>query len=61
MKEIAAWALNVCDLRGLQCADVRIVDDRHRALATKNGKIGTANQSESLGCGIRVLARGNAG
>ncbi|MFB3814664.1 MAG: TldD/PmbA family protein [Terriglobales bacterium] len=58
MRQIAGWALNVCHAPGVQYADVRILDDRHRALATKNGKIGTANQSESLGCGIRVLANG---
>jgi TldD protein len=58
MKQIADWALNVCQLRGVRYADVRVLDDRHRTLATKNGKIGGANESESLGCGIRVLADG---
>jgi TldD protein len=58
MKEIANWALDICDRRGVQHADIRIVDDRHRALASKNGKIGNASESNSLGCGIRVLAGG---
>ncbi|HET9695374.1 MAG TPA: DNA gyrase modulator, partial [Terriglobales bacterium] len=58
MKEIAAWALNLCQSRGVQYAEARIVDERQRALATKNGKIGTASDSESLGLGIRVLADG---
>jgi TldD protein len=58
MKQIADWALNVCQLRGVRYADVRVLDDRHRTLATKNGKIGGANESESLGCGVRVLADG---
>jgi TldD protein len=58
MKEIAGWALNVCEARGVQYAEVRLVDDRRRALATKNGKIGSANDSESMGYGIRVLADG---
>jgi TldD protein len=58
MKQIADWALNICQLRGVHYADVRVLDDRHRTLATKNGKIGGANESESLGCGIRVLADG---
>src|SRR5262249_54812197 len=35
--------------------DVRIVDHRHRALATKNGKIGHASSADSMGIGIRVL------
>lgn len=58
MRNIADWALNACSARGMQYAEVRVVDDRERALATKNGKIGTASDSESLGCGIRVLADG---
>jgi TldD protein len=58
MKEIADWALNVCATRGVRYAEFRLVDERRRALATKNGKIGTANDSESLGYGIRVLAGG---
>ena len=56
MKEIAEWALNVAEMRGAGYADVRIVDERNRALSTKNGKIGYAAVSESLGAGIRVLA-----
>jgi TldD protein len=55
MKQIADWALNTATQRGAGYADVRIVDDRHRSLATKNGKVGHAASSESLGAGIRVL------
>jgi TldD protein len=55
MKQIADWAFNTVNQRGAQYADVRVVDDRHRSLATKNGKIGHAGSSESLGAGIRVL------
>jgi TldD protein len=58
MKDVAGWALNVCEVRGVQYAEVRLVDDRRRALGVKNGKIGSANESESLGYGIRVLADG---
>ena len=58
MKRIADCALNHCRIRGAQYSDLRIVDERQRALATKNGKIGSANESESFGCGIRVLADG---
>jgi TldD protein len=58
MKEIANWALNACHARGAPYADVRILDDRQRALATKNGKIGSANESDSLGASVRVLADG---
>src|SRR5689334_13546292 len=55
MKQIADWALDVANQQGATYCDVRIVDERQRALATKNGKIAHAGDSESLGVGIRVL------
>ena len=61
MKEIAAWALETAKLRGASLAEARIVDERNRSLATKNGKIGSASDAESLGIGIRVIADGGFG
>ena len=58
MKHIADWALNISHQRGASYADARVVDDRSRALATKNGKISHASDGESVGIGIRVLADG---
>lgn len=58
MKQIADWALNLAEQRGASYCDLRIVDERSRALATKNGKVGGASDSESQGIGIRVLADG---
>src|SRR2546429_1024300 len=58
MKDIAEWALNIAALRGASYADTRIVDERSRTLATKNGKIGSASDAESQGIGIRVIADG---
>ena len=58
MKQIADWALNVASLRGASFADARVVDDRSRALATKNGRVGSASDSESQGIGIRALVDG---
>ncbi|HEY6307409.1 MAG TPA: TldD/PmbA family protein [Candidatus Angelobacter sp.] len=55
MKQIADGALNTATHRGASYADARIVDDRQRALATKNGKVGQAASSESQGIGVRVL------
>ena len=55
MKQIADWALNTAATRGASYADVRIVDDRQRTLATKNGKVGHAASGESLGIGVRVI------
>jgi hypothetical protein len=40
MKQIAEWALNLTDQHGVTYSDVRIVDERNRALATKNGRVG---------------------
>src|SRR5215470_15658437 len=61
MQDLASWALNAASVRGATYADARIVDDRSRALATKNGKIGSASDSESLGIGVRVIADGSWG
>src|ERR1700687_2788744 len=58
MKQIADWALNIATPRGASYADVRLADDRHRALSTKNGKVGGASVSESMGFGVRVIADG---
>ena len=58
MKEIARRALEVARLRGASYADTRVGDDRMRSLATKNGKIGSASDAESLGIGVRVIADG---
>src|SRR5256885_17137330 len=58
MKEIAEWALNITNQHGVSYADVRVVDERNRAIATKNGKVGHASDADSLGAGIRVLANG---
>ena len=58
MHDVAHWALNTANLRGASYADARVVDDRNRALTTKNGKVGSASVSESLGIGIRVIVDG---
>ena len=53
MKDVASWALSTATLRGASYADVRLADDRHRSLSTKNGKVGGASVSESMGFGVR--------
>jgi TldD protein len=57
MRSIADWALNTATQRGATYCDVRVVDDRQRMLATKNGVVGHASDSESLGIGVRVIAQ----
>jgi len=58
MKQIAGWALDTAAQRGASYCDARIVDERQRALATKNGKLGHASESESVGIGVRVIVDG---
>src|SRR3990170_1639687 len=58
MKDWAKWALDTAAARGAAYADVRVVDARYRNLSTKNGKVGSMSESESLGLGVRVLAEG---
>src|SRR5712672_106622 len=58
MKHIATWALDTAALRGASYADVRVVAQRSRALTTKNGKVGSATDAESVGMSVRVLADG---
>jgi len=58
MQQIANWALNLATLRGATYADARIVSQRSRALTTKNGKVGSASDSESMGFSVRVIADG---
>ena len=58
MKEIAARVLNTVSSRGATYAELRILDERNRALGTKNGKIGTASDAETMGMGVRVIANG---
>src|SRR6202050_2490305 len=58
MKHVASWALNVAAPRGATYADVRVVAQRSRALTTKNGKVGTASDSESVGMSVRAIVDG---
>jgi TldD protein len=58
MKDLASLALDLASQRGATYADLRIIDDRSRALATKNGKIGNASHSRSEGCNVRVIVDG---
>ena len=58
MQYVANWALNTAALRGATYTDARVVAQRSRALTTKNGKVGSASDSESVGMSVRVLADG---
>jgi len=58
MKQVTNWALDTAAVRGASYADARIVAQRSRALATKNGKVGSASDAESVGMSVRVIADG---
>jgi TldD protein len=58
MKELASLALDTATNLRATYADVRVVDERSRALATKNGKIGTASDASSQGFSVRVIVDG---
>src|SRR5277367_3284319 len=58
MKATAKLALDSATTRGATYADARTVAIRNRSLTTKNGRVGHASESESLGIGVRVLADG---
>src|SRR5436190_3918570 len=58
MWDLCTNALDTARLRGAAYGDVRVMHLRQRDLTTKNGKVGTLAQSESIGLGIRVLANG---
>ncbi len=61
MKDIASWALDTAKVKGASHAEARIVDERNRSLATKNGRISGASDAETQGIGIRVIANGGFG
>jgi TldD protein len=58
MNHVSKWALDTAAARGATYADVRLIAQRSRALATKNGKVGSASDAESVGMNIRVIADG---
>ncbi|MGD0469871.1 MAG: TldD/PmbA family protein [Terriglobales bacterium] len=58
MKTVTHLALDAASVRGVTYADARVVAIRSRSLTTKNGRVGHASESESLGIGVRVIAGG---
>jgi len=58
MFDLANTAIETARRRGASYADARVMDVRSRDLSTKNGDVGTLNEAESLGIGIRVIAHG---
>ncbi|MDR3762986.1 MAG: TldD/PmbA family protein [Acidobacteriota bacterium] len=61
MKQVAEWALEAAVAAGASHGEARVVHERQRGLGTRNGRVSSAADSESLGVGIRVLCRGGWG
>lgn len=58
MKDLAARALNVAQMRGATYADIRIVARDNQRIAVKNGKVEVIEQNETQGFGVRVIVNG---
>ena len=58
MKDIAKNALDAAVRHRVSYADVRVIEEQDRHVATKNGKPGDVSSSTSFGLGVRVLDRG---
>ena len=58
MWDYCGHSLDTARLRGATYADVRVMHSRQRDLTTKNGQVGTLDQCESIGLGIRAVVNG---
>src|SRR5271166_2621894 len=58
MTLVGLFALDAASVGAACYADARVVSMRSRSLTTKNGRVGHASESESLGIGVRVIAGG---
>jgi TldD protein len=58
LKDIIERALNLAQLRQVQYADVRLVNNLTETMVVKDGTVDAINYSESIGIGVRALANG---
>ncbi len=58
MKDLINHALNYAQMKGVQYADIRLVQNRTETIVVKNGVVETLDNSESLGFGVRTLVSG---
>jgi len=61
MQQIALRALELAVQRGVQYADVRLVESHSQDLSTRNGRVSQVAEIESAGIAIRLLADGGWG
>ncbi len=58
MRDLADLAIDCARSAGASYADVRITEVRNQRISTKNGKVGSVEDAESYGFGVRVIADG---
>ena len=58
MRELIEAALDAAESRGATYADVRVVDGAGEALSVRGPTVESLDRFESVGIGVRVLARG---
>lgn len=61
MFRLAEEAVDAAIASGATYADARVVHRRHRSIAAQNGAVDSLDDDESLGLGIRALARSSWG
>ncbi|HET9940235.1 MAG TPA: DNA gyrase modulator, partial [Candidatus Eisenbacteria bacterium] len=61
MRSLAEQALDTARKRGADYADVRLLETAREDLQVKNGQVGSVDRSDSVGLGVRVLAKGGWG
>lgn len=58
MKDLAEPCLSSAVAEGAEYADVRVVDGCWESIRSKNGQVKSIESQESLGLGVRVIAKG---
>lgn len=58
MRDLAETCLSAAAAQGASYADVRFVDSKWESLKSKNGQVKAIESQESIGLGVRVIARG---
>ena len=61
MKKLAYYALDAATSRGVQYADVRVVETKNQLIETKNLEVSNTSESDSMSLGVRVLVNGGWG
>ena len=61
MKELALWLMDEAKRKGVQFADIRIIENEVESIETENGGVSEVGRYRSVGFGIRVLMNGSWG